>query len=111
MVGDYARLHAADPALMVVLGDHPPARFVAQDESDAVPVHVIGPPDLVEMLDGWGWSPGLIPAATAPVWPMEAFRDRFLAAYSSGGPREMEPDEAGAVKGMSKLDRSGIALI
>ena len=36
-VGAYAGLHAGDPPLMVVLGDHPPARFVAEDESDAVP--------------------------------------------------------------------------
>jgi hypothetical protein len=83
-VGAYAELHAADPPLMIVLGDHPPASFVAGDESDAVPVHVIGPPELLARIDGWGWTAGLVPAEDAPLWPMSGFRDKFLAAFSSG---------------------------
>jgi hypothetical protein len=29
----------------------------------------------------WGWQPGMLPNSNAPVWPMDAFRDRFLTAY------------------------------
>lgn len=63
---------------MIVLGDHPPAGFVSQIDGSDVPVHVIGPSDLVSRFDPWGWEDGLIPDADTPVWPMEAFRDRFL---------------------------------
>lgn len=80
----YAERHAADPPLLVLLGDHQPARFVAGSDRRDVPVHLIGPPDLVAAAAGWGWSEGLLPAPDAPVWPMEAFRDRFLAAFSTG---------------------------
>ena len=80
--GHAARL--TDPLpLIVVLGDHQPAPFVSLSESQDVPIHVIGPPDLVALIDGWGWTPGLIPDPALPAWPMEAFRDRFLAAFSS----------------------------
>jgi hypothetical protein len=72
--------------LIVVLGDHQPAPFVAQDDSRDVPVHVIGPPDLVALTDSWGWTDGLVPDAALPAWPMEAFRDRFLEAFSSTVP-------------------------
>lgn len=70
--------------LLVVLGDHQPAGFVAgEPASRDVPAHVIGPPDLVRYVTGWNWVEGLIPSGDAPVWPMEAFRDRFLAAFGS----------------------------
>jgi hypothetical protein len=85
-VGAYAVRHAGAPALTVVLGDHQPAGFVAQSTSTAVPIHVIGPPDVLRRLDGWAWNPGLVPSEAAPVWPMSAFRDRFLAAFSSSRP-------------------------
>ena len=28
----------------------------------------------------------MLPAPDAPVWPMSAFRDRFLAAFAAGPP-------------------------
>ncbi len=86
VVGAYAALHADDLPLMIVLGDHPPARTVAQDESDAVPIHLIGPPALIELIDEWSWTSGLVPDDQAPLWRMSAFRDRFLAAFSTGRP-------------------------
>ena len=76
----YAARHAAAPPLMIVLGDHQPAPFVALSDNRDVPVHLIGPPELVALADGWGWTRGLIPGSDTPVWPMEDFRDRFLAA-------------------------------
>ena len=32
-------------------------------------------------VSGWGWQDGLRPARNSPVWPMSAFRDRFLTAF------------------------------
>ncbi len=70
--------------LAIVLGDHQPARFVSLDpEGRDVPVHIIGPRELVDRLAPLGWTEGLLPAADAPVWGMEAFRDRFLDAFSA----------------------------
>ncbi|MEM7488357.1 MAG: sulfatase, partial [Pseudomonadota bacterium] len=59
---------------------------IAQVEGRDVPLHVIGPPETIARLDGWAGTPGLVPDDTAPVWPMEAFRNRFLAAFTSDGP-------------------------
>ena len=84
MVGSFAERQRRQPPLIVVLGDHQPAAFVSGDPAGRdVPVHVIGAPATLARLDAWGWTPGLIPAPDAPAWPMEAFRDRFLAAFSA----------------------------
>ena len=85
----FAARQASDAPLIVLLGDHPPAGFVAGNDRREVPVHLIGPPELVAAARAWGWTEGLIPAEDAPVWPMESFRDRFVAAFTSAatGPR------------------------
>ena len=36
-----------------------------------------------DQIAGWGWQDGLRPGPQAPVWPMDAFRDRFLSAFGS----------------------------
>ena len=82
----YAARHAGDPPLMIVLGDHQAASFVALDDRSDVPVHVIGPPELVDLLTGPEWTDGLQPAADAPVLPMEALRDLILRTYTSDAP-------------------------
>ena len=71
------------PALAVVLGDHQAAGFIATQASRDVPVHLIGPPDLVDRAAAWGWSRGLIPGEDAPVWRMDAVRDRILTTFSA----------------------------
>ena len=97
-VFDYAALHADNPPLMVIIGDHQAAGFIALDERSDVPVHIIGPPDLVRLIDAWGWTPGLVPADDAPLWPMEAMRDRLLDSFSSGPSASIAPvdDSTGA---------------
>ena len=79
---DWAARQGPDGPLIVILGDHPPVAFVNQIGSHDVPMHLIGPPGVLAAVQGWGWTPGLIPAPDAPVWPMEGFRDRFLAAFA-----------------------------
>ena len=84
VVGSFAERQAAKPPLIVVLGDHEPAAFVSADPAGReVPVHVIGAPATIAEFDVWGWSEGMVPAPDLPAWPMEAFRDRFLAAFSA----------------------------
>lgn len=76
-----------DPNLvLLVLGDHQPAAIVSGTGSDHdVPITVIASdPAVIDRISPWHWQPGLRPHPNAPVWPMDTFRNRFLAAY---GPR------------------------
>ncbi|MEP7091314.1 MAG: hypothetical protein ABI776_14545, partial [Nocardioidaceae bacterium] len=78
---------SGDPHLvMVVLGDHQPATVVTgRDASHDVPVAVVArDPAVLDRISGWGWQPGLRPGTSAPVWRMDAFRDRFLVAFGPG---------------------------
>jgi hypothetical protein len=75
----------ADPnVVLVVLGDHAPATIVSGPAAGHdVPISVIAKdPAVLAAIDSWGWTPGLRPTHGAPVWPMSAFRDRFLTAFS-----------------------------
>jgi phosphatidylglycerophosphate synthase len=69
--------------VLVVLGDHQPASIVSGNgASHDVPVSIIAAdPTVTDRAADWGWRPGLRPAAGAPVWPMDTFRDRFLTTY------------------------------
>lgn len=84
----FAFLHeSGDPDLvLVVLGDHQPATIVSgQGASHDVPISIISKdPAVFEPIAGWRWQDGLLPTPDAPVWPMSAFRDRFLDAFSAG---------------------------
>jgi hypothetical protein len=31
---------------------------------------------------GWDWTPGMLPADGAPVWRMDAVRDRVIETFS-----------------------------
>jgi hypothetical protein len=78
--------HYRDPNLVVVaLGDEQPWTIVSGDQpSHDVPISVIArDPAVFKRIAGWGWSNGLRPSPRAPVWPMSAFRDRFLTAFGS----------------------------
>lgn len=83
VVVDYAMLHADNPPLIIVVGDHQAAGFIALDERSDVPVHVIGPPDLLALVDDWNWTAGMVPGADAPLLPMESMRDMILDAFST----------------------------
>ncbi|MGI3170738.1 sulfatase [Pseudooceanicola sp. C21-150M6] len=80
---DYIARQADSPPLVLLLGDHQAAGFVALDERPDVPVHLIGPAALVAAAAEWGWQEGLVPDANAPVLPMDRMRDLFIRAYSS----------------------------
>jgi hypothetical protein len=71
--------------VMIVLGDHQPETAVSgQDADHDVPISVIArDPKVMDQVAGWGWQDGMKPGPQAPVWPMSAFRDRFLTAFGS----------------------------
>jgi phosphatidylglycerophosphate synthase len=67
--------------VLIVLGDHQPSR-VTVPESHEVPTTIIArDPKVIRRLSGWGWTDGMLPASTAPVWRMSAFRNRFFNAF------------------------------
>jgi hypothetical protein len=69
--------------VLVVLGDHQPATIVTgQGASHDVPITIIAhDPATMDQISSWGWQDGMRPGPNAPVWPMDAFRDRFLTAF------------------------------
>jgi phosphatidylglycerophosphate synthase len=71
--------------VLVVLGDHQPATLVTgQGATHDVPISVIAHDSkVIDQIAGWGWQDGMLPSPQAPVWPMDAFRDRFLTAFGS----------------------------
>lgn len=75
---------AEEMPLIMIVGDHQAAGFVAQEDRFDVPIHVIGPPALVERAADWGFVPGLIPPETQVPLPMEAMRDLFVRSFSTG---------------------------
>jgi hypothetical protein len=79
----YAARHADDPPLLIVIGDHQAASFVALDERPDVPIHVIGPAALVDRLAAHDFYEGLFPPDDAPVRSMAAMRGLILDAFSS----------------------------
>jgi len=89
VVFDYAARHAGNPPLMIVIGDHQAAGFVALDERPDVPVHVVGPAHLVERTRAWGWERGLHPSESGEVRPMDRLRDMILDTFSSASPERI----------------------
>jgi hypothetical protein len=69
--------------VLVVVGDEQPLPIVSgQGASHDVPISIIArDPAALARIGGWRWQSGLLPSPHAPVWPMSAFRDRFLTAF------------------------------
>ena len=81
----FVRRYGHDDLVLVVLGDHQPATLVTgRGAGHDVPISVIAhDPRVMDQIAGWGWQDGMSPSPQAPVWPMAAFRDRFLTAFGS----------------------------
>lgn len=80
----YVEEFGDDDLVMVFLGDHQPSPGVTgPDAGRDVPITIVArDPAVLDRVSSWGWSDGLRPSSTAPVWRMDEFRDRFLTAYS-----------------------------
>jgi hypothetical protein len=72
-----------DNLVLVFLGDHQAAPVVTgENASHDVPITIVArDPAVLDRITGWGWDNGLKPSPQAPVWRMDAFRDRFLTAF------------------------------
>ncbi|MET9451537.1 sulfatase [Streptomyces cinerochromogenes] len=79
----FLQRYGDERTVLVFLGDHQPVPAVTGGSPRKdVPVTIVArDPKVLERISGWGWTEGLKPAADAPVWAMDAFRDRFLGAY------------------------------
>lgn len=80
----YVRTYGDDDLVLVFLGDHQPAPIITGAGAGRdVPITIVTRDRAVmARISGWGWQDGLKPGPKAPVWPMNAFRDRFLTAFS-----------------------------
>jgi hypothetical protein len=82
----YVETYGNDDLVLIFLGDHQPSPIVTgYGVSRDVPITIVASDRTVlDRIEEWGWQPGLKPNGVAPVWRMDAFRDRFLTAF---GPR------------------------
>ncbi len=80
----YVQRYGDDNLVLVFLGDHQPAVSVTgPGASHDVPITVVArDPKVLDRIASWGWTDGLRPGPQAPVWRMDAFRDRFLTAFA-----------------------------
>jgi hypothetical protein len=82
----FSFLHTYDQPnlVLVVLGDHQPARIVSGADADHdVPITIISKdPAVFERIASWRWDAGTLPSRDAPVWRMDQFRDRFFEAFT-----------------------------
>ncbi|MFE6613491.1 sulfatase [Amycolatopsis sp. NPDC057786] len=80
----YVETYGDDDLVLVFLGDHQPNPIVAGAGADHdVPITVVTRDKAVlDKIAGWDWQDGLNPDRNAPVWRMDAFRDRFLTTFA-----------------------------
>ncbi|MCC2031076.1 CDP-alcohol phosphatidyltransferase [Microbacterium allomyrinae] len=80
----YLETFGHDDLVLIVLGDHQPARIVSGPRADHdVPITIIAKDGAIfESIQAWGWEEGVRPSEVAPVWRMDEFRDRFVDAFS-----------------------------
>jgi phosphatidylglycerophosphate synthase len=75
-----------DPNLvLILLGDEQPAAPVTgPGASHNVVISIIAhDPSVFRQIDSWHWQDGLLPGPSAPLEPMDAFRNQFLHAFSA----------------------------
>ncbi|MEU9239001.1 sulfatase [Streptomyces sp. NPDC048385] len=102
----FMRRHAHRNTVLVFLGDHQPRpEVLAGSPRRDVPVTIVArDPAVLDRVAGWGWTPGLRPAADAPVWAMNQFRDRFLTAF---GPQDPTAAQASRKPAVRRTNHSG----
>jgi len=84
MLVSYLQNYGNDNLVFVFLGDHQPAPIVTgENASRDVPITIVAKdPAVLDRIAGWNWNDGIRPHPDAPVWRMDAFRDKFLTAFS-----------------------------
>jgi hypothetical protein len=86
----YVETYGDKNLVVIFLGDHQPSPIVTgYGVSRDVPITIVtGDRSVLNKISSWGWQDGLRPNTHAPVWRMDAFRDRFLTAF---GPQNDKP--------------------
>jgi hypothetical protein len=89
----YVETYGDDDLVLIFVGDHQPSPIVTgHGASRDVPISIVArDPSVFERIAPWGWQEGLKPDARAPVWRMDAFRDRFLTAFGTAGKADEAP--------------------
>ena len=75
-----------DPNLvLILLGDEQPASPISRPGAshDVVISIVARDPSVFRQIASWHWQDGLLPGPSAPLEPMDAFRNQFLGAFST----------------------------
>ncbi|MFI5934254.1 sulfatase-like hydrolase/transferase [Actinoplanes sp. NPDC051494] len=83
----WARTYGDDDLVLVLFGDHQPnAKVSGEGAGHDVPITIVAKdPAVFDKIADWNWDEGLTPGADAPLWKMDAFRDRFLTAFGAAG--------------------------
>jgi hypothetical protein len=79
----YVENYGDDNLVLVFLGDHQPAPIVTgQGASRDVPITIVAKDrKVLDRISSWNWTPGLRPAANAPVARMDTFRNQFMTTF------------------------------
>jgi phosphatidylglycerophosphate synthase len=76
-----------DPNLvLILLGDHQPDTPITSPgrASHDAPISIIArDPSVFRQIASWRWQDGLLPSGSAPLEPMNAFRNQFLDAFNT----------------------------
>jgi phosphatidylglycerophosphate synthase len=75
-----------DPNLvLVLLGDEQPDPPISRaGASHALPISIVArDPSVFRQIASWHWQDGLIPSPSAPLEPMNSFRNQFLGAFNT----------------------------
>jgi phosphatidylglycerophosphate synthase len=78
-----------DPNLaLILLGDEQPATPIGSvGANHEVPISIVArDPSVFRQIASWHWQDGLLPGHSAPLEPMDAFRNQFLGAFSTASP-------------------------
>ena len=79
-----------DPNLvLILLGDEQPAAPISRPgASHRVVISIVAhDPSVFRQIASWHWQDGLLPGHSAPLEPMDAFRNQFLGAFSTASSR------------------------
>jgi phosphatidylglycerophosphate synthase len=88
-----------DPNLvLILLGDHQPHTAVSgAGASHEVPISIVSrDPSVFRQIASWHWQDGMLPGPSAPLKPMDAFRNQFLGAFSTASPQAASADKPAA---------------
>jgi hypothetical protein len=75
-----------DPNLvLILLGDEQPASPITRPGAshEVVASIIARDPSVFRQIAPWRWQDGLLPGPSAPLEPMDAFRNQFLGAFST----------------------------